>query len=107
MKLVNADSILKKLETGLDNPEEFPVMMLGDIKRMIDKEQEAFDLNKLIRDMDAMIKEYEHIKEKAEDAGNLGAAMISDLICTKVRALKESARDALLIPDNEHLFQDA
>lgn len=107
MKLVNADSILKKLETGLDNPEEFPVMMLGDIKRMIDKEQEAFDLNKLIRDMDAMIKEYEHIKEKAEDTGNLEAAMISDLICTKVRALKESARDALLIPDNEHLFQDA
>ena len=107
MKLVNADSILKKLETGLDNPEEFPVMMLGDVKRMIDKEPEAFDLNKLIRDMDAMIKEYEHIKEKAEDSGNLEAAMISDLICTKVRALKESARDALLIPDNEHLFQDA
>lgn len=107
MKLVDADSILEKLETGLDNPEEFPVMMLGDVKRMIDKEQEAFDIKKLISDMDEMIKEYEHVKEKAEDAGNLEAAMISDLICTKVRALKESARDALLIPDNEHLFQDA
>ena len=107
MRLVDADSIMEKLEMELYNPEEFPVMMLGDIKRMIDKEQEAFDLNKLIRDMDAMIKEYEHIKEKAEDAGNLEAAMISDLICTKVRALKESARDALLIPDNEHLFHDA
>lgn len=107
MRLVDADSILEKLETGLDNPEEFPVMMLGDVKRMIDKEQEAFDIKKLISDMDEMIKEYEHIKEKAEDAGNLEAAMISDLICTKVRALKESARDALLIPDNEHLFHDA
>lgn len=107
MRLVDADSILEKLETGLDNPEEFPVMMLGDVKRLIDKEQEAFDIKKLISDMDKMIKEYEHIKEKAEDAGNLEAAMISDLICTKVRALKESARDALLIPDNEHLFKDA
>ena len=107
MKLVNADSLMGKFETELYNPEEFPVMMLGDVKRMIDKEQEAFDLKKLISDMDEMIKEYEHIKEKAEDTGNLEAAMISDLICTKVRALKESARDALLIPDNEHLFQDA
>lgn len=107
MRLVDADSILEKLETELYNPEEFPVMMLGDVKRMIDKEQEAFDIKKLISDMDKMIKEYEHVKEKAEDTGNLEAAMISDLVCTKVKALKESARDALLIPDNEHLFQDA
>ncbi len=107
MKLVEADSILEKLETGLDNPEELPIMMLGDIKRLIDKEPKAFDIEKLISDMDAMIEEYERVKEKAEDTGNLAAAMISDLVCTKVRALKESARDALLIPDNEHLFQDA
>ena len=107
MKLVSADSLMEKLETELYNPEEFPAMMLGDVKRMIDKEQEAFDIKKLISDMDEMIEEYERIKEKAEDTGNLAAAMICDLVCTKVRALKESARDALLIPDNEHLFQDA
>ena len=41
MRLVDADKILEKLETGLDNPEEFPVMGLGAIMRLINNEPEV------------------------------------------------------------------
>jgi len=107
MRLINADSITEEIQEYYDNREELPDPRLADLKRIVEETDTAFDIKKLIGDMDKMIEEHERIKEKAEDMDNLAAAMISDLICNKVRALKESARKALLIPDNEHLFHDA
>lgn len=39
-KIIDAEKLIKKLSTGLDNPEEFPVISLGAIMRMIDTEPE-------------------------------------------------------------------
>ena len=38
MRLIDADKLIEKLSTGLDNPEEFPVINLGTLMRMIDTE---------------------------------------------------------------------
>ena len=40
MKLIDADKLIEKLSAGLDNPEEFPVISLGTVMRMIDGEEE-------------------------------------------------------------------
>lgn len=41
MKLIDADKLIEKLSANLDNPEEFPVISLGTILRMIDNEPEV------------------------------------------------------------------
>lgn len=41
MKLIDADKLIEKLSAGLDNPEEFPVINLGTVMRMIDSEEEV------------------------------------------------------------------
>lgn len=40
MKVINADKLVEKLSSNLDNPEEFPVISLGTVMRMIDAEEE-------------------------------------------------------------------
>ena len=41
MRLIDADKLIEKLSTNLDNPEEFPVISLGTIMRMIADEDEV------------------------------------------------------------------
>lgn len=41
MRPIDAEKLIEKLSTGLDNPEEFPVISLGTILRMIDNEPEV------------------------------------------------------------------
>jgi len=41
MKIIDADKLIEKLSANLDNPEEFPVISLGTIMRMIANEQEV------------------------------------------------------------------
>lgn len=41
MKIINADKLIEKLSTNLDNPEEFPVISLGTVMRMIADEPEV------------------------------------------------------------------
>lgn len=40
MKLIDANKLIEKLSANLDNPEEFPVISLGTVMRMIDGEEE-------------------------------------------------------------------
>ena len=80
MKLINADNIMEKLETQLYNPEEFPVMGLGDIKRMIDKEPEALDLQKLREAFDAKASVFANAEEEARKKGDTLAEMLFDLL---------------------------
>ena len=40
MRIIDADKLIEKLSTSLDNPEEFPIIGLGTIMRMIDAEPE-------------------------------------------------------------------
>lgn len=40
MRPIDADKLIEKLSTNLDNPEEFPIIGLGTIMRMIDAEPE-------------------------------------------------------------------
>ena len=41
MRLIDADKLIEKLSTGLDNPEEFPVINIGTLMRMINDEPEV------------------------------------------------------------------
>jgi hypothetical protein len=41
MRIIDADKLIEKLSTNLDNPEEFPVISLGTIMRMIADEDEV------------------------------------------------------------------
>ena len=40
MRLIDADKLIEKLSTNLDNPEELPVISIGTVMRMIDGEEE-------------------------------------------------------------------
>ena len=80
MKLINAEKIMEKLETQLYNPEEFPVMGLGDIKRMIDKEPEALDLQKLREAFDAKASVFANAEEEARKKGDTLAEMLFDML---------------------------
>lgn len=71
MRLVDADSILEKLETGLDNPEEFPVMELGSVMRMIDKEQEVLNLERLHAAFDEKASRFAVAEEEARKKGDV------------------------------------
>lgn len=46
MKPIDADKLIEKLSANLDNPEEFPVISLGVIMRMIDAEPEVHPAQK-------------------------------------------------------------
>ena len=41
MKIIDADKLIEKLSANLDNPEEFPVISLGTVMRMLANEEEA------------------------------------------------------------------
>ena len=54
MRAIDADKLIEKLSAGLDNPEEFPVISLGTVMRMIDGEEEVH-LSKRVDELDTAI----------------------------------------------------
>ena len=61
MRLVNADSITEKILEYFENREELPDPRMADLMRIVGETETAFDINKLISDMDNMIDEHERI----------------------------------------------
>ena len=80
MRIVDADKIMEKLEAELFNPEEFPVMGLGDIKRMIDREPEVINLQKIHETFDEKASVFAKAEEEAREKGDeLSEALFSML----------------------------
>lgn len=80
MKLIDADKVMEKLEAGLDNPEEFPVMELGSVMRMIDREPEVINLQKIHETFDEKASVFAKAEEEAREKGDeLSEALFSML----------------------------
>lgn len=71
MKLINADKVMDKLEAELYNPEEFPVMELGSIMRMIDKEPEILNLGRLHAAFNEKASRFSEAEEEARKKGDV------------------------------------
>lgn len=71
MKLINADKVMEKLEADLYNPEEFPVMELGSVMRMIDKEPEVLNLERLHAAFDEKASRFAVAEEEARKKGDV------------------------------------
>ena len=71
MKLINADKVMGKLEAELYNPEEFPAIELGSIMRMIDKEPEILNLERLHAAFDEKASRFSEAEEEARKKGDV------------------------------------
>lgn len=71
MKLINADKVMEKLEAEFYNPEEFPAMELGSIMRMIDKEPEILNLERLHAAFDEKASRFAVAEEEARKNGDV------------------------------------
>jgi len=65
MRLIDADKLIEKLSSGLDNPEELPVISIGTVMRMIDGEEEIHTSQpEIIRCKDCTFYDHTHVENK-------------------------------------------